>query len=161
MRLTSAGTHTFTLVVSQYEKQNTINYTLRVRRTFLWYFILFVFFTTNCREQPQKKQTHPFFDSYPQVYIQYLISGGLKSLLKKALNLVSSKLTWLISCFRCVRYNHCISSSSPAACITADASWHCRTITTSPIECNSRRPLSILFYRQPLFTPISTHHVAT
>ncbi|KAF3839158.1 hypothetical protein F7725_017875 [Dissostichus mawsoni] len=29
MRLTSAGTHTFTLVVSQYEKQNTINYTLR------------------------------------------------------------------------------------------------------------------------------------
>nr|XP_020471152.1 calpain-7 isoform X2 [Monopterus albus] len=29
MKLTSAGTHTFTLVVSQYEKQNTINYTLR------------------------------------------------------------------------------------------------------------------------------------
>ncbi|XP_062254761.1 calpain-7 [Platichthys flesus] len=29
IRLTSAGTHTFTLVVSQYEKQNTINYTLR------------------------------------------------------------------------------------------------------------------------------------
>ncbi|KAA8591952.1 hypothetical protein FQN60_017326 [Etheostoma spectabile] len=30
MKLTSAGTHTFTLVVSQYEKQNTINYTLRI-----------------------------------------------------------------------------------------------------------------------------------
>ncbi|XP_062847345.1 calpain-7 [Trichomycterus rosablanca] len=30
IKLTSAGTHTFTLVVSQYEKQNTINYTIRV-----------------------------------------------------------------------------------------------------------------------------------
>ncbi|OCT75926.1 hypothetical protein XELAEV_18031112mg [Xenopus laevis] len=30
MTLTSPGTHTFTLVVSQYEKQNTIHYTLRV-----------------------------------------------------------------------------------------------------------------------------------
>ncbi|TRZ03121.1 hypothetical protein DNTS_029902, partial [Danionella cerebrum] len=30
IKLTSPGTHTFTLVVSQYEKQNTINYTVRV-----------------------------------------------------------------------------------------------------------------------------------
>ncbi|XP_029445211.1 calpain-7 [Rhinatrema bivittatum] len=30
MKLTSPGTHTFTLVVSQYEKQNTIHYTIRV-----------------------------------------------------------------------------------------------------------------------------------
>ncbi|MBN3305524.1 calpain-7 [Amia ocellicauda] len=30
IKLTSAGTHTFTLVMSQYEKQNTIHYTLRV-----------------------------------------------------------------------------------------------------------------------------------
>ncbi|KAK7886959.1 hypothetical protein WMY93_026580 [Mugilogobius chulae] len=30
IKLTSSGTHTFTLVVSQYEKQNTINYTLRI-----------------------------------------------------------------------------------------------------------------------------------
>nr|XP_033785930.1 calpain-7 isoform X3 [Geotrypetes seraphini] len=29
MKLTSPGTHTFTLVVSQYEKQNTIHYTIR------------------------------------------------------------------------------------------------------------------------------------
>lgn len=31
IKLTSPGTHTFTLVVSQYEKQNTIHYTIRVR----------------------------------------------------------------------------------------------------------------------------------
>lgn len=31
IKLTSPGTHTFTLVVSQYEKQNTIHYTVRVR----------------------------------------------------------------------------------------------------------------------------------
>ncbi|POI28688.1 hypothetical protein CIB84_007563, partial [Bambusicola thoracicus] len=30
IKLTSPGTHTFTLVVSQYEKQNTIHYTIRV-----------------------------------------------------------------------------------------------------------------------------------
>lgn len=32
IKLTSPGTHTFTLVVSQYEKQNTIHYTVRVRK---------------------------------------------------------------------------------------------------------------------------------
>lgn len=30
IKLTSPGPHTFTLVVSQYEKQNTIHYTIRV-----------------------------------------------------------------------------------------------------------------------------------
>lgn len=30
LKLTTSGTHTFTLVVSQYEKQNTIHYTIRV-----------------------------------------------------------------------------------------------------------------------------------